>query len=272
MPQYELFKSLCPIDFVIFSLLYLQKPPVTLAVFHARVCYLATRGVTIEAMIQVFIDESGNMGRGGKYFVLAAVVFDTPKGATRVKRIIHKEQQRVAKEASSTKINELKSYQLTFSQRQRILSKMTSKADVDIFYLVVDKPFVTLLQQGKPKNLVYNYFAKLLTDEIFKKYNGDFRVIFDQRTTTVKSMNSLVDYISLNAYTSFDLVRSDVTVLQKDSKTENNLQAADLVAGTIYRAYDRGQPHFLQLIHHRVVNASEFPQAKFQGSLKNCLK
>ncbi len=223
-------------------------------------------------MIQAYIDESGNMGCGGKYFVLAAVVFDTEKGAARIKRLIRKEQQLIAKERQCAYINEIKSFSLNFPQRQRILNKMTAKADIDIFCLVVDKPQVTLLRQQKPKNLVYNYFAKLLTDAIFKKYNGDFRVIFDQRATAVKSMNSLTDYITINAYTSFNLVQNQVEVLQRDSKTEYNLQAADLVAGTIYKAYNRQQTHFLHLIHERIINLSEFPGAQFEGSLIRCYR
>lgn len=218
-------------------------------------------------MIQAYIDESGNMGRGGKYFVLAAVVFDTEKGKSRAKRIIRKEQQIIAKESERSSIAEIKSCTISFPQRQRILNKIVAKADIDIFYLVVDKTQVTLLQQAKPKNLVYNYFAKLLTDEIFKRYHGDFRIVFDQRATAVKSMNSLTDYITINAYTNFNLVRNQVEVLQRDSKTEKNLQTADLIAGTIYKAYRHQQSHFLNLIGRRIVSVSEFPAARFQGSL-----
>lgn len=220
-------------------------------------------------MIQVYIDESGNLGRGGRYFVLAATVFDTEKGVVRARRIVRKEQQLVAKENVASEIQELKSCSLNFVQRQRILNKLTSKADVDIFYLVVDKEKVALLQQQKPKNLVYNYFAKLLTDRIFEKYNGDFRVIFDQRATAVKSMNSLTDYITINAYTSFSLVHQEVSVSQKDSKTEYNLQTADLVAGTIYKAYNQQKPHFIKLLSERIVSASEFPRTGFRGSFLN---
>lgn len=216
-------------------------------------------------MIKAYIDESGNLGRGGKYFVLAAAVFDTEKGVVRARRIIRKEQQIVAKERAASEIQELKSCSLNFVQRQRILNKLTSKADVDIFYLVVDKEKVALLQQQKPKNLVYNYFAKLLTDKIFEKYSGDFYIVFDQRATAVKSMNSLTDYITINAYTSFPLVHQEVLVSQKDSKTEYNLQTADLVAGTIYKAYNQQKSHFIRLLSGRVISASEFPRTGFRG-------
>lgn len=218
-------------------------------------------------MIRVFIDESGNMGRGGQYFVLAAVVCDTDKGDQRIKRIIRKEQQIIAKDRMIPEIEEIKSSFLTFPQRQRILNKIVARTDVDLYYLVVDKNQVELLQYKKPKNLVYNYFAKLLTDKVFAKYNDNFSIIFDQRSTSVKSMHSLIDYITINAYTLFHQVENNVEVRQMDSKTSYNLQAADILAGTIYQAYASQKRHFLELIKRNVINANEFPKCCFAGSL-----
>lgn len=218
-------------------------------------------------MVRVFIDESGNLGRGGKYFVLAAAVFDTPCGVKRASRIIRKEQVLLAKNRPIPAIEEIKSCHLTVPQRQRILAKLISKADIDVFYLVVDKAKVELLRQNKPKNLVYNYFAKLLTDQIFSRYNDDFLVTFDQRSTAVKSMNSLIDYITINAYTQHQHASHDVQVEQKDSKTYNNLQTADILAGTISQAYCRQNRHFLNMLKERIVKADEFPRSNFEGSL-----
>ena len=218
-------------------------------------------------MIRVFIDESGNLGRGGQYFVLAAAVFDTPQGIKRAARLIRKTQIMLAKDKPIPIIEEIKSCRLSVPQRQRILHKLVAKADIDIFYLVVDKGKVELLRQSKPKNLVYNYFAKLLTDQIFSRYNDDFIVTFDQRSTAVKSMNSLIDYITINAYTSHQHVIPTVQVAQKDSKTHNNLQTADILAGTIAQAYCQQNRHFLSLIEERIVKGDEFPRATFRGGL-----
>ena len=42
-------------------------------------------------MITTYIDESGNLGRGGgEYFVLAAVAFNTEQGNIRAERTIRK--------------------------------------------------------------------------------------------------------------------------------------------------------------------------------------
>lgn len=218
-------------------------------------------------MVRVFIDESGNMGRGGQYFVLAAIVCDTEKGDQRIKRIIRQEQQIIAKDRMVPEIEEIKSSLLTFPQRQRILNKIVARTDVDLYYLVVDKNQVDLLQYKKPKNLVYNYFAKLLTDRVFAKYHDDFSIIFDQRSTSVKSTYSLIDYITINAYTLFHQVENSIEVRQMDSKTAYNLQAADILAGTVYQAYTSQKRHFLELIKGSLANADEFPECCFIGSL-----
>lgn len=218
-------------------------------------------------MIRVYIDESGNLGRGGRYFVLAATVFNTGKGALRTKRLIRKEQQFISKEHHSRYIKEIKSCTLSFEQRQRVLNKIIAKADIDLFYIVIDKHKVELLRHNKPKNLVYNYFAKLLTDEIFAEYNDSYDIIFDQRATSVNSMNSLTDYITINAYTMFSHSVRNIKASQMDSKTSYNLQAADIIAGTVYQAYSRHNRHFLDIIAPRVVKAIEFPCASFSQSL-----
>lgn len=218
-------------------------------------------------MITAYIDESGNLGRGGDYFVLAAIVFDNLKGENRIKRIIRKEQLLTAEERQFDSTTEIKSSSLSFKRRQRIINKMTSRADVDFYYLVVYKKNAILLNQGKPKNLVYNYFAKLLTDMIFAKYNDNFKIVFDQMSTCVQSMNSLPDYITINAYTRHNHVDKEVTVIQRDSKTLENLQAADVLAGTVYHAYTYRHAHFLKMIEPRVIKKDEFPKNNFKGSL-----
>lgn len=218
-------------------------------------------------MITAYIDESGNLGRGGKYFVLAAAVFDNKNGRIRLRRIVKKEQLILAKENEVEKIPEIKSSRLTFEQRQRIINKITKRADIDIYFLVADKDKVVLLREGKPKNLVYNYFAKLLTDMIFNKYNDDFRIIFDQRCTSVESMNSLPDYITIGAYTNHNHADKNVEVLQRDSRTLNNLQIADIIAGTVFQAYKYQNVHFLNMLAPRIIKGDEFPRSNFEGGL-----
>ncbi len=218
-------------------------------------------------MITAYIDESGDLGRAGNFFVLAAVVFHSECGENRIKRVIKKEQKLTADGLTKESFKEIKSCRLSFVQRQRILNKMMAQADVDSYYLVIYKQAVSLLRNKIQKNLVYNYFSKLLTDMIFSKYYDHFRIIFDQRTTCVKSMNSLPDYITIGAYTNHWCFDKKIEVLQRDSKSMYNLQAADVIAGTVYHAYRDQKRHFLDLIRPRVADCSEFPQFGFRGGL-----
>lgn len=80
-------------------------------------------------------------------------------------------------------------------------------------------------------------------------------------------MNSLLDYITINTYTRYNHVNKEITVVQYDSKTLENLQAADVISGTVYHAYTYACPHFLNMIEPRAIKKDEFPRNNFKGSL-----
>lgn len=215
-------------------------------------------------MINVFLDESGNLGNGGEFFTIAAVVFSQPKGEVRLKRLMKKSCLDYS--PTSKPLRELKANALSFPQKQDILKKIATRADHEIFYITAQKKHVTMLQQGRDKNLVYNYLAGILTLEIIKKYNDDICLKFDQRTTKVASMNSLKDYIKLKAYTTGNFQHS-LAVGQYDSHSMYNLQTADILAGTINGSYARQNRHLLGIIEQRLEAKIEFPIAKFDKRL-----
>lgn len=211
-------------------------------------------------MIYAYLDESGNLGRGGKFFTIAATVFDNEKGKLRVKRIIKRECLRLSK--SNIPLSELKFYKLNFNERQRILNKIIQKADLDLYYITAKKSRVTLLQQGRDKNLVYNYLAGLLVEKIILRYNDDITFCFDQRSTKVTSMNSLCDYLEINAYKSGRFTHT-IHVKQYDSKSMYNLQAADAIAGAINGSFERNSFQLLNIIKPRIVTSIKFPWTAF---------
>jgi hypothetical protein len=216
-------------------------------------------------MITVFIDESGNLGRGGRYFVLAAVVFDDRNsGSKRIKRLVKRTSLRIGKAKYGKPLEELKARDdLSFVDRQRFLQNMAKRPDHEIFYFIADKKHVSMLQQGKPKNLAYNFFSGLLAREIAKKYpTQDISILFDERTTKVASMNSLSDYIRIKLYTMVGFY-GNITVDQANSKSSLGLQAADVISNTIYQSIKSGKQHFLKIIESRIESRQHFPQGKF---------
>ncbi len=207
-------------------------------------------------MIHVYIDESGNLGKSGRYFVLAAAVFRDDKSNKKAKRLVRKTQAR-------QKCKEIKSSRLGFVERQELLNRLIKIEEFECFYLVIQKSQVSLLWQNNPKNLIYNYFARLLVDEIFRSYREYLYIILDQRSTSVKSMNSLVDYLSISAFANFRKSASEFMLEQCDSRVVHGLQLADLISGTVYQAYTRRAKHFLGVIRAKIRNAEEFPRELF---------
>ena len=216
-------------------------------------------------MARVFIDESGNLGRGGRFFVLAAVVFLTRQASKSASRYVRKMQKYMG--SKDRPLAELKSFKMTFTERQSLLSGLMKRDNIEFFYLIVEKKKVKLLQKRYPQNLIYNYFTKLLMDEIFAVHEGEIRAILDERSTKIKSANSLRDYLLIDAFANFGKNGDEVMIEQADSRAVNNLQLADLIAGTVYQAYTYKRRHFLDLIARKVRSANEFPEASFSQKM-----
>ena len=212
-------------------------------------------------MLRIYIDESGDLGnRGSNFFVMAAVVFLNDSATKRGSRLVRKMRKKM-------EVEELKSSRMSFSERQELLNRLMVIEDIEFFYFIAEKSRVSLLQNNYLTNLIYNYFAKLLVDEIFARYNEKMRIIFDARTTKVQSMNSLKDYLLINAYANFAKKSDEVEIEQEDSRLVNNLQLADLVSGTVYQAYTRKKRHFLDILGRKICSANEFPEAGFSRKM-----
>ena len=138
---------------------------------------------------------------------------------------------------------------------------------VEFLYFIAEKNLVSLLRKDYCKNLIYNYFAKLLVDEVFASYHERMNITFDARTTKVQSMNSLKDYLLIDAFVNYARSSNDIEIMQEDSCAVNNLQLADLVSGTVYQAYTREKRHFLDIIGRKIRSANEFPALNFSRKM-----
>jgi hypothetical protein len=88
-------------------------------------------------MVEVFIDESGNLGKNGKYFVIAAVVCPEDKSRTRLKRIFRKACLDYS--STNTPLREVKASEQSFDNLQELLNKVALRPDHELFILVVEK-------------------------------------------------------------------------------------------------------------------------------------
>ena len=207
--------------------------------------------------MQVYLDESGNLGRRGRFFVICALMPENPK---RIKNII-KGWIAELRKTNNIILDELKSSFLKFPEKQKILQKLAKKDDFHCSYVVGDKKHIdpNLL---KVNNVCFNYLASHLFKPILKGTNEDVQVIIDNRSVKVSSKNSLKDYIKLEGLTKWGFNKK-ITFEYKDSRDSKNLQAVDLIANVVYGRYTYNKKHLYNLIDNKFVHRIKFPYAKF---------
>ena len=211
----------------------------------------------------LIFDESGNLGKDGRYFVIACIDTDNIKELHNImKRKI--EVARVKFPTMKSHTNEIKASEAFPCVKYHLLECIVKK-NVKISYIVADLKYVEsrLLDD---KNIFYNYIEVMLTkeligtDDIGKKIN----IISDSKTTKVTSVDSFAGYLKakINYEMNFD-IDLNVRYLDSNAKDAYIVQAADYVANAIYAKYEYGQSLYFDIIKDSFNIVEEFPRDKF---------
>lgn len=200
-------------------------------------------------MITVFVDESGDLGNGGRYFVIALIV---PQKSKRIMNFMKRF-------CIDNSLQEIKAYNLAFSQKQELFNKLTSANDYTVSYIVADKTHVDP-QLFRDKNILYNYLFSFLIRKTIRSAKEDIRILLDNHSTKTKSINSLGDYIKIKAITQWGY-KGNLQIGYVDSKNSKTIQAADIVANAIYAKYSQNKAHFYSML--TISESIKFPEGKF---------
>lgn len=217
--------------------------------------------------MQIYIDESGNLGKGmGRFFVIACLIpqKNIPR---RIKRIFRNNCIKFGK--PNQPLDEIKACNLGFVQKQGIINQICSRDDFTVSYIVADKSHINQMLLVD-KNICYNYLVSHLLKRILKGTTEDIQVILDNHSTKVSSINSLTDYIKILAYTKWGY-RGTITFEYRDSKSHYVLQAVDLLANVVFGKYHHSKEHFFSLLQTFFKYKIEFPYQKFNMSPKAIL-
>lgn len=105
-----------------------------------------------------FVDESGDLGNKGRYFVITLLA------PQKSKRIINFMRKFCVKNS----LQEVKASQLSFQQKQFIFNKLCSANDYTVSYIVADKQNIDNKKILEDKNLCYNYLFSFLVKKTIK--------------------------------------------------------------------------------------------------------
>jgi hypothetical protein len=205
--------------------------------------------------MQIFIDESGDLGRRGRFFVIAALL---PNNSKRIKNVI---RRCCVEFGTKAPLEEIKGSLLKLPQRQRLINSLLSKDDFRIAYIVADKKFLQP-QLTKRKSICFNYLTQHLLKPLIKEAEEDIKLILDNRNIKVASGNTLRDYLEIEAITKWGF-KHKIHLNYMDSRDSKNLQAVDVVANTVFQKYERNLHHAYGLFKPQVRYGKRFPYQKF---------
>jgi|AKZA01.1.fsa_nt_gi hypothetical protein len=220
----------------------------------------------MEPVRTLIIDESGNLGIKGRYFVIACI-------DTRETKSLHNVMKKAIKKAKEkfpeidNHANELKANEAYPCVKEYVLRKITTK-EADIHYIVADLKHVYkgLLSD---KNCFYNYMLKILIDKIIKYdyRNKSLHILCDNKTVKVGSINSFTEYIKIHLNYERRL-NLDVKVEYRDSNSKDAyvIQAADFIANSIYSLFEYKNDTskmFRWTIAKKLKTEERFPYQKF---------
>ena len=211
----------------------------------------------------LIFDESGNLGKNGKYFVIACVDTFECKALHNIMKRKLKKAKKIFPELNQNS-NEIKAFEAHPAVKHHILESIVSK-NVTISYIVADLEHIEK-KLIEDKNILYNYLMKLLVIRLITKKDERqvVNIICDNKTVKVASTNSLAEYLKLTLiYEKGYNIRLNVKFLHSDAGDAYIVQAADYVANAIYAKYEKNHEIYSNILTDNFNIIEKFPYKKF---------
>ena len=218
--------------------------------------------------VNLYIDESGNLGTGGRYFLICALEIDS-----NIKSSISKRAGRVICrykiKYKIDKSTELKGWSLDEESRFQLIEKILYKG-VKVRYVVLDLKHTTmLLKKADDKNACFNYLVQLIVKEIVNNTNvSKINLYLDNRSVKVGNRLSLKPYLynkfvleQLEDKSNYHSIEFNVSYLE--SERCYLIEWADIISNSLYKKYNSNIDIFYNKIKPYILSEIKFPYKKF---------
>ncbi|MFA6329935.1 MAG: DUF3800 domain-containing protein [Candidatus Micrarchaeia archaeon] len=189
--------------------------------------------------MQVFIDESGDLGeRGSKYLVLAAIVIEDQKP---LKNIIKRMRTgKFQKELRTAK--EIKASSSSKQVKVHLLRAINSVSNVRVLiFVVLEKGKLYSEFLRKDRHRLYNYVAGKLAKNLPDGL-GFLEIIID------KSKGKQLLQEDFNTYFSHNCRTARLSIRHSQSEVWAGLQFADVLAWACFQKFEMGNGEYLDLV------------------------
>lgn len=219
--------------------------------------------------INLYMDESGNLGTSGRYFLICALEIKGVHAKSlgkRAGRVIN----RFKIKYNISKTKEIKGWRLKHNQRIELIEQILFK-DVKVRVIILDLKHTTmLLKKADDKNACYNYLIQLLVRKMLeeKKELRKIHLYLDNRSVKIGNRLSLKPYLYNKLVLEQLEVKSKVKRIEFDiqyyeSESCYLIQWADIVANALYKKYHSQEESYYQKMKPYIVFESKFPSKNF---------
>lgn len=207
-------------------------------------------------MIYVYLDESWDLGfdfenkTPSDFFTITIVIVR----GVQMNKQIKKEIEIVIKRKLNTKQSKRKVNEIKWSKTnlgiKKYLYKRVSSHNFDVYSITFNKRNV---QQSLINNKarLYNYFVKLLIDQVdFSDANNKIVIVLD-KSKNKEQIKDCNDYLIRNIESNISL-DIDIDILHEDSSVIKQLQLADIFCYWFFEKYNKNNTDWLDIFSEKV--------------------
>ena len=195
----------------------------------------------------VSLDESGNVGSQGRYFVLAALIVKRTNDLNKSFKILDEmRKKRGSTKGSDPEVKFSNSYP---DERIRVLRSL-SDSSVSIVYVVIDKKKSRLYSNTHNCDLYKAAIMEILPLVGKALTTNDVVLNFDENLCI--SMNDLIEAVNNNLQN-----RNVKSVKKVRSFADKAVQLADFISGSVREKYENDNEQYIAVIKEKISIAHE---------------
>lgn len=193
-------------------------------------------------MNYIYIDESGDLGKGSKYFIIGAIIVDD---YIKLERSITKIRRKFKKELGN--FQEIKGNKTKNFIIKKLLTKVNS-LNSEIFIIVFDKKDKYKINYKNDFNVLYDIIASDLAKEI--KITKSTLIIVD----TCKPKKKLVNNFNQRFLDKINNSKNhQINIIHQNSINQKGLQVIDVIVWAAFQYMEHNNSEFIDLIDNKKI-------------------
>ena len=224
--------------------------------------------------INLYMDESGNLGTSGRYFLICALEMKENESKSlgkRAGRIIN----RFKIKYNIPKTKEIKGWKLNHDQRLELIEHILFRG-IKVRVIILDLNHTTmLLKKADDKNACYNYLVQLIVRKLLEDYPDlkKINLYLDNRSVKIGNRLSLKPYLYNKLVleqleTKKNVNRIEIQTHYMESNHCYLIEWADIIANALYKKYNSNINTYYNQIKPFIISESRFPSKTFGTNSK----